>query len=135
VSARDGGTPWPEAEQLDFYRRMYFEYLQMWGTDLHQIIVLASEGRWFDLLEYAGDALNARDCLEEGDAETYEVARPKAHAADAALDLLTACKMALDVFADSDAVWASTGFQEVLESPETIATLHAAIAKAERQNP
>lgn len=88
--------PWTDAEQLDFYRRMYFEYVELFTSTAAGAIQLASEGRWFDLIEMCGDRLNARDAVEEGDAEVYELARPKAKTADAAPDLLAACEAFLN---------------------------------------
>jgi len=88
-------TPRTEAQKLDFYRRMYFEYVELFTSTAADAIQLASEGRWFDLIEMCADRLDARDAAQEGDAEVYELARPKAKTADAAPDLLAALKVLL----------------------------------------
>lgn len=74
---------WTEAEQLEFYRQVYFEYLQLWGKTGREVIRLASVGRWFDLLEMVGDGLNARDAVDDETVAAYDIAVQKAKAAEA----------------------------------------------------
>lgn len=74
---------WPETEQLEFYRKMYFEYLTLWGETGREVIRLASEGRWFDLLEVIGDGLNARDAADDESIAAYDIAVQKAKNAEA----------------------------------------------------
>ena len=73
---------WTEAEQLDFYRKMYFEYVDLWGTTGREVIKLASDGRWFDLLEMVGDGLNARDAADDESVAAYDIAVRKAKEAE-----------------------------------------------------
>lgn len=47
-----------------------------------QVIQLASEGRWFDLIESVADHLNAIDAVIDGDEELYEKAKMQARRAD-----------------------------------------------------
>lgn len=73
---------WTEAEQLEFYRKMYFEYVQLWGDMGRDVIRLASQGRWFDLLEMVGDALNGRDAADDESIAAYDIAVRKAKVAE-----------------------------------------------------
>jgi len=91
---------WPVVDQLEFYREHYFEYLDLWGETGREVIRLASEGRWFDLLEMIGDGLNAKDAASDESVAAYDIAGRKARVAEAVEELRAAGRELADRLPD-----------------------------------
>ena len=69
------------AADADSFARCHVQAVHRYAGLTRDLLILASKGRWSDLLERMGDDMDACDCVDEESEALYALARPRAKVA------------------------------------------------------